>query len=409
MRKRRLLWLIPLAFIIVNIVLISKDDGEKVKRLHYIKQWETVESKDLKETLTSEGVFDYAHEYDVYMDDETGSFNEFSVAVGDQVESGDPLFSYKVREYFNRKLELESDIQKIDQEIAAVQAAIQRMQGVIINQSTAQILYPDGSEAGTIPSDTSVAESNKEQYMIEKEKELGQLEAEKTSIEAQLNDLVSGKDTIVVGSSYDGKVTQVSQTLENPVVTIASNELHITGELSENERMKVEEGMNVDIELTDGKEDKTLAGVVSFVSDQVEDLSLENESAYDMHITLEDEEDQENILHGYHADVTITLAEVADAAVLTEKAFPTEKQDYVWLMRPSGYLKKQAVDTGLIEGNNVQVTSGLEKHDLVLLNADKNMHETEFITKFKPSKASWKAIWQEGPRKRSIFIGLLGR
>jgi len=407
--RKRLLWLIPLIFVVVNVVLLVKDDGEKVERLNYVKKWEVAQGKDLKETLATEGTFDFINEYPVFIDEEAGAFDEFSVTVGDTVESGEPLFSYKVRNYFERLATLENEKQAIEQKVTAAQQAADEMQGVVINESTIRIMYPDGSEAGTIPSDTTFAESAKEQYMIDKNKEVRQLEAELTSVDAELSDLAAGKDTIVVGSPYDGKVIDISESLDNPVITIGSEDLHVTGTLSESERMKVSEGMSGDVTLLEKEAAEPLSGTLTFLSEQAAEVDSD-ESTYAWELTLEEEEDQSGMLQGYHADVVITLAESPNATAIKSRALVEEKEeDFVWHMQRSGILKKQAVSSGVEMDPYVEITSGLEKNESVLLETDKRLYESPFITPFKPSKAKWKEIWQDGPRKRSIFIGLLGR
>src|SRR5699024_5167889 len=78
--------------------------------------------------------------------------------------------------------------------------------------------------------DTGQAELIKEQYITEKEKELAQKEAELNSVESQLSELTSTGETVTVESPFEGIVTDVSETLEDPLLTIQSDDLIIKGD-----------------------------------------------------------------------------------------------------------------------------------------------------------------------------------
>src|SRR5699024_5124226 len=113
---------------------------------------------------------------------------------GQQVNMGDDLYSYEVRNYFETASQLEGEIEKLSSQIMAIEAAITKMESFQIPSSGATMPPPantalPGNEEDETTSngdplieqflqemnqvqDTGQAELIKEQYIIEKEKEL---------------------------------------------------------------------------------------------------------------------------------------------------------------------------------------------------------------------------------------------
>ena len=192
---------IALTFMIVNIVLIVNDRSHRVDRVTFISDWTLADQKDMKEELQTSGVMDYMEEELIYMDDSTGSFREFLVDEGDEVQAGDELYSYDVHNFYEMKAKLDAEEERLQDDIKAVKEAVNKMRSKNINQDTFRFVYPDNREAGTIKQNTSSAEMMKEQYVIEKEKELAEKEAELGSVQSQIQDLTVGKTNNCCGKS----------------------------------------------------------------------------------------------------------------------------------------------------------------------------------------------------------------
>src|SRR5690625_3945644 len=118
--KKRLFFIISLIFVIINIFLITKDDGTKVSRVSYIPKWTTVIEKDMFGTMEKSGVIDYAEKEDVYFQDRDGVFEQFFVSVGDEVRSGDHLFSYVPEQYEATKGRLEREVTRLAGQLPAL-------------------------------------------------------------------------------------------------------------------------------------------------------------------------------------------------------------------------------------------------------------------------------------------------
>src|SRR5699024_1467389 len=144
----------------------------------------------------------------------------FLVEKGDDVDIGTPLYTYEVEQYEARNWQLENDIARLNDEIDAIEAAIDKMKSKNVTQSGRDIVFSDENGSLTLPQNASSAEMMKEQFIIEKENELAQKEAQLTSVEAEQRELMAGEDTIIVESPFYGKVTDISLSLQNPLMTI---------------------------------------------------------------------------------------------------------------------------------------------------------------------------------------------
>lgn len=408
--RGRLLLLLTVIFISLNAFLVVKDSDGKVNRTSYIKNWTEADQKDMYDRLETVGVLDYTEEQFVYLEGDVGNFQTFLVDEGVTVFAGRELYTYQVENYDETKSQLENEVERLEAEISAVEAAIDKMKRTNIVRGETQVVYPDNEIAAVFPHDASAAELLKEQYRIEKENELEQKEAELNSVQSQLADLTAGEETITVQSPFDGKVTNISKTLENPIMTIETPDLHMIGELSESERAKVEEGMVTEITFVevDLDEMEELQGVVTYVSDEPKEVMLKGNSVYPFEVTFDEELTIDQLLQGYHVNLEIMVAESPDAVVIDEELLDEEMK--IWKMSRSGILTNKEIEAGIQMDAWIEVREDLQSDDWIAIAAENNFYDgTTFITPFKPSKAKWKDIYNNGPRKRSLLIGLLGR
>ncbi|WP_010529087.1 HlyD family efflux transporter periplasmic adaptor subunit [Lentibacillus jeotgali] len=313
-RRRKLILTVVVLFIGINSFLVYADDEDRVPRVTYIQEWTQTFEQDMSETIETTGVLATAEEKNVYFDQKKGSFQEFLVEEGTEVEIGDDLFTYKADSYFETMTDLESKQQKLTGEIQAIESAIASISAYRIPETDMETnsanrmpetnmeadsanLPPEidleneaDSVEGTMGMTSRSVDANymKEQYLAEKEKELAQKEAELQSVQAQISELESNGETITVESPYQGKVTTVSDSLDNPVVTIWDNQLQAEGELTEAERMKVEQEMPVEVDIRGN--DTVLNGTLSTVSASPESVDVHGSSLYPFEVSFEDEQ-----------------------------------------------------------------------------------------------------------------------
>lgn len=411
--KKRILIICTILFVSLNVYLIAKDN-EHVQRVSYIPKWTEVEEKDMYETLDTTGVIDYAEQEFVYYDNDI-MFDRFLVDKGDYVFIGDDLYIYEVTNFEAVKARLENKVDQLESEVDSIEDAISQMSRTSIGRSRTEVLIPDSDESIRIERDEANLTLQKEQYIIEKEKELDQVEAKLESVASQLDDLIRTGSTIYVSSPYEGVVTDISTALANPLITIQSEELHITGELTESERMDVKTHMPAHIQLIeelrvddeDEDWDGTFDGFVNFVSNDPKNLSLNQSSIYPFHIAFDDEDDLDDLLRGYHVDLEITLDESLDATVIKEDFL---YGSFVWEMGHDSLLMKKRVETGIAMDNYIEIIDGPYVGDRVAMDSRNNLIDgATFITPLKPSKSDWETMFKDGSRKRSIVIGLFAR
>jgi HlyD family secretion protein len=402
MRRRRFIFAGIIIFIGVNYLLLFLDKEQKVDRLAYVSEWLPAFQTDMKEEVNKPGVLSPMQENHLYFSEETGEFQEFLMEEGVEVQVGDPLYTYRVTNYYETVAELEQQQRKLTGEVQAVEGAISDMNRYQIPRSTQGTATAD-TEQPTIqielPENPVEAAMMKDQYLIEKKKELAAKEAELSSIEAQLNELEATGDTITVESPYEGLVTEVSTTLDAPLLTIAGKELQAEGEFTEQERSRITEGLPVHIQV-DAKV-MALEGTLEKIQKTPENVSIKGESIYPFSVAIEEDEqaeqqenqesmvekeesaeesneEAEELLPGYHVNLSIITDESKDATVLFEKNLHAGA---VWKMNEKGKLMKQKIETGLYMASMVEITKGMKAGEWAATERKSQFrHQATFIT-----------------------------
>ena len=412
MKRNRWIMLGAIIFICLNVLLIAVDKEGKIDRVSYINDWSKSYTADLKETLEKPVVLDAAEENPVFFDESQGVFQEFLVNIGDKVAAGDGLFTYQVHNYYETEANFLTQIDQIKAEITAIEQAITQMEQYTIpdgNYDVAgSVLITEEDIFVELPKTSVDAQLMKEQYLLDKKKELSHKQSEVASREKQLDELRTTGDTLTFQSPYSGKVQHISEQLADPIILIASEELHAVGTLSEKERGIVEAGMKAEIMLN---EEKTkLTGMVEMLADiPEEEASVDKESMYPFTAQMEMEAESEiELLPGYHGLLSITLAEVTGVTAIDEVALVDK---VVWRMDASGLLQKQRVKIGMQENQQMEVQSGMDAGELIALEPKSRLHDgASFITPIK-----WKEVRhitanrKDIDWKKSFISGLLSR
>ncbi|WP_255584762.1 efflux RND transporter periplasmic adaptor subunit [Virgibacillus saliphilus] len=437
--RRRLIQAAIILFIGINFLLVYMDDDGKVERKSYLKNWSQVFEADVAEHLHKPGVLASVSEDHVYFDEDLGSFQEFLVEEGAEVSAGDPLYTYQVLDYVEAETDLMNEVDVLNEEIAAIETAISEMELYQIPDDEGdsspqepplpfdfeeemleeemtelpeeeEIENPEEDEAmetAEEPENSVEAELMKEQYIIEKEKELAQRSAELSSVENQLTELQSDGDTITVESPFEGKIKTVQETLEDPLIAIESTAVQAEGELTEVERSQIEPGQAVEMTLTE--KETFIEGEIAEVSDLPKAVEIEEESIYPFHVSLhEDEETElEELLPGYHVNLRITLDESLGAAVLFEDLIFS---DAVWKMNEEGKLMEQGVETGIAMDDMLEITDGAAIGEFVAEEpAGQFRNGAVFITPLKVQEVAWRNVFHYDNWSRPLVSGFLSR
>lgn len=406
-RKKRLIQLVVLLFIATNFLLVFLDKEDKVDRNAYVHDWSDVFQSDLEETVSTPGVLAAMEKNRIYFDQESETFNEFLVEEGAQVSVGEPLFTYSVHNYYETEANLLEEAAKLESQLTAIETAITTISAYQIpetdTESAPSFEVNDEEIRVEFPQDPIEASLMKEQYLTEKQNELDQKGAELALVESQIAELRETGDTITVESPFEGRVKEVSQALDNPLLTIESTVLQAEGELSETVRPLIEQGFPVRVEVSEVA--ALLEGTVAEVSDSPkEEASVEGESIYPLRVTFEDpslaeddttDETEESeaiadLLPGYHANLVITTESAEGAATLFEKNI---YQNKVWKMTVDGKLQEQTVVTGIHMNNMQEIKEGAAIGEWVADGPEGQLRDNAvFITPLKAWKQPWKQL-----------------
>ncbi|TFJ91723.1 efflux RND transporter periplasmic adaptor subunit [Lentibacillus salicampi] len=463
-RRRKMIFMAVVLFIAINSLLVYMDDEDRVPRVSYIEDWSETVERDMYESIDTAGVLATAEEKHVYFDQNKGSFQEFHVEEGASVNTGDQLFTYQVHDYYETMADLEGEQQQLTSDIQTIEAALASISSYQVPE-TDMTTELEG-ENGTLDMTSKSVDANymKEQYMTEKETELAQKEAKLQRVQSQISDLETTGETVTVESPYQGEVTAVSDSLDNPVVTIRDSKLQVEGELTESERMDVRPDMPVKVDI---KENQTvLEGTLSDISDSPGTASLHGTSLYPFAAEFEEEteaseaeqsgrtegpaeeegsdeqteegltitpdessetEESESepsqqdettaesekadaaLLPGYHADLTIITNESPKAAVVNEDNL---FNNHLWKMTSEGLLLKQPVEAGIHMDDLVEITEGANPGEWVAHSDEDQFRDgAAFMTPLELSDIEWKdpGKYDNVNWNRYFIIGLLSR
>ncbi|WP_077324008.1 HlyD family efflux transporter periplasmic adaptor subunit [Virgibacillus siamensis] len=407
MNRRKVILTLIVLFFGVNCLLVYLDEDEKVDRFSYIDEWAAITKQDMYETIETDGVLQAAKENSVYFDEDKGSFLEFKVEDGAEVDVGDALFTYEPRNFYETKAQLESDAASLNGQIAAIEEAIARVSSFQAPQSDLEAQFEGESAKFDLTHEPVEVEYMKEAYIAEQKKELAQKKAELDSIQGQLSDLESSGDTITVESAYQGRVAKLSETLENPVVMIRGMELEAAGKLTEEERMEVEPEMPVKVNIRENSD--MLKGTLSAISDTPQTVNVHTASVYPFQVKFEDGTNTEKLLPGYHAKLAITTKASQNAAVVREnQLFGTN----VWMLTDQGLLQRQKVQTGINMGDLIEIKKGADTGEWAAQGDwDQFRNGTPFITSLDITDIQWKRIgkYDNVSWKEYFVTGLLNR
>ncbi|WP_164670711.1 efflux RND transporter periplasmic adaptor subunit [Virgibacillus doumboii] len=407
MNRRKIFIALIIIFVAVNGLLILLDDTGKVDRVSYVHEWSETFEKDMYEKIETAGVLATVNEKNVYFDEDKGSFKEFLVEKGNNVNVGDGLFTYEVRDYYETKAHLESEQTRLNGEITAIEQAIDTMSFYQIPETDFSADYEDENANLEITGRSVDANYMKEQYLAEKEKELAQKNAQLQSIQAQLSELESTGETITVESPFEGEVVETSEALDNPVISIRDMQLQAEGELTEHERMNVE--MNMPVEIAIRENDKVLQGSLEKISDSPKTVNIHGTSLYPFHAAFAEDAKTESLLPGLHADLSIITNESPDATVVKEKQI---FDNSLWKMTSEGKLHKQDIKTGIQMDNIIEVTKGAESGEWVA-DEDKSQfrNAAPFVTPLKLENIQWKRLgkYDNVNWEKYFIIGMLSR
>lgn len=303
----------------------------------------------------------------------SGIIQEIFIEPGEHVKKGDLLAKVK-----------------IIPDMVALNSAESRLNKARLQLEDAKLVYNRQKkvfEQGVIP------EAEFQKYRIEYNSALEEVEAAENNLQLIKEGITkkSGETSnTLIRSTIEGMVldvpveegTSVIQTNTfNEGTTIATvadmGEMIFEGKIDETEVGKIKEGMN--LELTIGAiENETFNAVLEYISPK----GVEENGAVQFEIKAKVKLDSDNFIRaGYSANANIVLDRRDSVLVISESLIKFEEDNkdsiYVEVETDPQVFEKRYIKTGLSDGINIEVLSGLNEKDKIKAGEKKEEKKTK--------------------------------
>jgi HlyD family secretion protein len=379
--------LVGALFMIGNLYLIYKKDSD-IKRISYVDTWTTIKEQNLVESQTDKGLTKPVEEEYIYYEENTGDFEAFLVKEGDQVEENTPILELSSVNIDAAISQKELEISKLEDEITALEDNIDSLDDLLSDI--------ESSATEENESSNTIMANSLEIEIYEKELQLGRLEAELNKQETALASFDGNLSSLTINSKISGTVKEIRQDLNNPLVTITSNDVQVEATLQEKEMATIDEGMKVFV--TSKLQKDKIEGTISSISTLPKNEPKEGkETEYTYQIQLNE---QPQIPLGSNVDLKIITNEVTDVLTVSTEAIKEKKaQSYMYVMMANGTIERRQIETGLQLNHVKEVKANAEEGEKVVLNANTLKNKTKFYTSLQPKKLKKKDFKEMGKRK----------
>lgn len=308
------------------------------------------EQETFAESIMTSGVLESRKQQQVYFQAERGTVEEIYVKPGDAVDKGDALVRYA-------SLDGGGEIRQAELELE--RAKLSRSEHY---RQLEDIRKQDGGRG-----------SDAEQEVL-RQIRLADLEVEQAeSLLAQARRNQSG---LTVKSEQKGTVIRVNPAVQTgesagPMITVSDlKKLKVVAEVSEFDAVKVEEGQSVTVR-SDSVEDGEWKGEVKEVAFAPEEGTQAESSqvVYPVEIHLED---VPPLKLGSNMIVEIKIAEKEGLAIPRSAVVERKGQDVVFVEQ-NGVVKEQEVETGITNGERIEIRSGLSEADHVVVDPPEDL------------------------------------
>jgi HlyD family secretion protein len=392
-------------FLSINIFLIKKENS-KVDKVEYLESWMPINTGELVKFINKPGVAVSSEESHVYFDENKGAFNELFVKEGDEVTRGTPLFDYSPQDIEMEIKILESQLEETEDKISSLEDHISDL--IDYRADIRKDMDDEEADEEGTTSRSSYHDLERDIYNKELEKEW--LEDEADRIENQIDDLEDNEDFLTVKSNVEGTVKKLSKDLSNPLITISSSSLAISGSFREAEMKDVSEGLKSTVSAHNIPE--VISGTVTEISGlPAEEPAVEKESVYPFKVELETA--VEGLLPGTHVAVKIITDEVTGATIAPQGAiFKKKKKEFINILTASGTVERREIATGLKLNGKAEIKTGVEKGELALIHKKPQSLEdgSEFITPIKIDRLTDIKFKEQAKKNwRYLLKGILAR
>lgn len=397
--------LLVLALIIVNVYRITQKDVVKVD-MAKVTQTQLVEKVPASGTIV-------AADKEVLFSEASGTVKAVHVRLGEEVKAGQVLIELSVPNGQEKLAQARADLARAEadlagarsggksSEVAAAELALVQARSNYKNDEDAfkraAVLYEQGAMSRVDYDKAQSDFENSQASLAKAESDLRRAQdaapAKLKSYEAALESarlrleslerLVQGQGLIC---SRDGQILSISVSPGDvvnelsPILSISSMErLLIEGSVPEAEASKIKPGQKVQIS-GNAFSDVRYQGRVKEVGLEVLDPEkAQIDSSRSLPIIVEIE-NPGSLLPGYSVDMDITTAEENTLIVPIEALVEKDEGRSVWLVQ-DGIARLVPVTTGISDGLTIQIKSGLELDNQVVINPPADLSDGKKVRK----------------------------
>ncbi|WP_147535292.1 efflux RND transporter periplasmic adaptor subunit [Bacillus marasmi] len=351
----------------INIAVAQNRSKGSTDDLKFSK----VTEREISNTKLVSGRVVPGSEETFYMDPTRGKLKEILVQEGQQVEPGQKLFSYD-----NPELSIQLKQFEIDKKMANLRYEQDRSQIASLKKDI-ETSKNDGAD------DAMLTQLEKQLAEVEFQLKTTELEQEKNKLQEQ--ELQLKQQELFVTSSIKGIVKTVKKDSGqsnadlsgqgNPVIQIASQDPYqVHGVLTELQMAQIHPEMPIKI-TSKALQNQSWTGKITNISQyptsdssglaaSVSGQSSQNISYYDFKASLDS---QDGLSPGYHVTIEVQLDTKKILAVPRKSI--VEKQDSTYIFIVDGKkLRKQAVTTGMGDGDWLEILEGVKAGDKIVNN-----------------------------------------
>ncbi|KUP08885.1 hypothetical protein Q73_04325 [Bacillus coahuilensis m2-6] len=327
----------------------------------------SLENKEISSDVMIPGTLKIQEEKKYYLDPTKGKIDGIKVEEGQNVKSGDTLYTYK-----SNQLELEMEQNKLAMESDYLQ--INRVQDQLDDLPSKEKELTE--QIGKEEAKKQIAA---ERDQLNMELRLANIGLKQNML--QRDALTEQEGELVVTAEIDGTILSLDETvtdgitseMQTPFIHIVNlNSMIVTGSISEYDSIKLESGQPVSLR-SEVVTDKTWTGSVSEVGllpvDQGMSEGFTTNGVVQYPITVKVEEDITEIKPGFQLFMDIeTDRKTVD--VLPVEVVQEDEEGYFVLVVEDGNAVKKRVKVGVTTVDEIEIVSGLNKEDRVILSSE---------------------------------------
>lgn len=332
----------------------------------------SLSEETMTETIITPGTLQLLDEQVIYYEPEKGEIIEILVAEGDEVEAGTELIRYA-----NDQLLLEQKQNDLQQQSTRLQLENIKKQHKKIDD----LLEKHKDDEALQEQHDQISLQHKQVNL-----ELEQLLLQKEMIDKQLANLV-------VKSEIDGKVIEVNEgakatsqgDLPRPLMRIGTvNRFIVEGTVSEYDVLKIHPGQKVTL-TADTVPDETWQGEVKSISylpvapATSGDFSG-NATTVQYTVTVEVLDTNFYLKPGFNMIMEILTAKYTANTLPISAVIQEEDRNYVYIVNDTRIVEKREVKVGSASFETIEIKSGLESDEQVIINPTDDIQEGMEVT-----------------------------